>query len=135
MVSQLLNSADALLPALLGKTPQGEHGLCFNLHIPASLEFFVGHFPGYPIVPGVAQVDWAIKLIGLHLPSVQKIALKKLKFQRPMSPGHRVALIIHFDPEKPALRFSYQGESWEYSSGEIHWDSTYVKSLCRDTCL
>lgn len=134
-MNQPLKINDVNLPILLGKSPAGDNSLSLQLYIPENLRFFGGHFPGCPVVPGVSQIDWAVKFAQLQLPEIERTEIKKLKFQRPMTPGKEVTLIIYFDLNKPFLRFSFQGTGWEYSSGEIHWDSPHAKSMCRDTCL
>lgn len=128
-------SHNKLLPAVLSKTALGNHDLCVQLFIPADLAFFSGHFPVVAIVPGVAQVDWAVHFAGLLVPQLNKLSIKKLKFQRPMLPGTTLNLNLLCDAEKPALRFSFQAGDIEYSSGEIHWDSPHVHTLCRNTGL
>lgn len=37
-----------------------EHVAQLQLHMPQDLIYFEGHFPGFQILPGVVQLDWAI---------------------------------------------------------------------------
>ena len=67
----------------------------------ANEEFFIGHFPGHPIMPGVLQIE-AMKqlcelaarpalataeLSDIHLPLIEKV-----KFRRPVMPGDRLKI-------------------------------------------
>jgi len=43
-------------------------GLELDLRVPPDLEYFAGHFPGIPILPGVVQIDWSVRLGRARLP-------------------------------------------------------------------
>ena len=72
-----------------------------------------GHFPGYPITPGVCVVQIALELIGEMAGQVPRlVAAKNIKFTSPVIPE-----------EGKALRFNLSGEegSWsvEVYQGEV----------------
>ena len=63
-----------------------------------------GHFPGYPITPGVCLVEMALEVIGeMAGHDVRLVAAKNIKFTSPVLPG-----------EGTELRFnvSGEGENW-----------------------
>ena len=56
---------------------------------------YKGHFPGYPITPGVCLVEIALELMG----EMQLVAAKNIKFTSPVIPS-----------ETAELRFNLSGE-------------------------
>ena len=63
---------------------------------------YKGHFPGYPITPGVCLVEMALEAIGQmagHDGPVKLVAAKNIKFSSPVFPG-----------EGTELRFNISGE-------------------------
>lgn len=89
-----------------------------EMTIGSDLKVLEGHFVEVPVVPGVAQLDWAItwgreafKFTG-HL-----VRLEVLKFQALMMPGHEVKLALDWNPEKSTLIFKFASETARYSSG------------------
>lgn len=117
----LAHSNTSLLPRVLGRRALDADSLAVQLFIPDDLACLAGHFPSVALVPGVAQLDWVVRFADLTVADLAKLIIKKLKFQRPLMPGHTVSLSINFDRHKNALRFSFQGDEVEYSSGEIHF--------------
>ncbi|PRC95156.1 AMP-binding protein [Solimicrobium silvestre] len=92
----------------------------FDVIWPPNLLYFSGHFPEAPVLPGVVQVDWAIK-IGrqtFDLPT-QFRAIHALKFQHVILPDSPVNLKLDFDQQKGCLSFSYFTSTWQHSSGRI----------------
>lgn len=86
-----------------------------------SLDYFPGHFPGFPILPGVVQVDWAIRFAReyLGIPCTAFSALRALKFSAPVLPGTTLTLQIAWVPEKQRLDFGYRDTQRLVSSGQI----------------
>lgn len=91
------------------------------LNVSPTLDYFPGHFPGFPILPGVVQVDWAIRFAREHLgiPATGFSALRGLKFSAPILPGASLKLQLSWHPEKQRLDFSYNGERRPVSSGQV----------------
>ena len=69
---------------------------------------YQGHFPGYPITPGVCLVEIVLELLG----EVRLVAAKNIKFTKPILPT-----------ETTELRFNLAGEG----------DARTVEILAGDT--
>ncbi len=79
-----------------------------------------GHFPGLPIVPGVAQIDWAVKLAARHLSLPIAAATDyQVKFQRLTLPNTLVTLKLTHDADRGRLSFSYQSGDEILTAGII----------------
>lgn len=92
------------------------------LHIGDDLAVFDGHFPQTPIVPGVAQVDWAMTLAEEAFdvpPRASLCRLDTLKFQRVLRPGDEAVLELDWQPERPSVGFLLKSAAGTHSSGRI----------------
>ncbi len=91
-----------------------------RLLISPDLRVLQGHFPEVPVVPGVAQLDWAVAWAREVFPMTGAFTrLEALKFQALMVPGHRVTLTLGWQTAKRSLSFRYTGEGRTYSSGRV----------------
>jgi len=92
------------------------------LDMAADLAVFDGHFPQAPLLPGVAQLDWAIALgrACFDMPGAFS-RVDVLKFQTPIFPGTQVRLLLRWDAEHGVLQFQYQSPSGEqrHASGNV----------------
>jgi len=91
-----------------------------GLEIDAGLAAFEGHFPNTPILPGVAQLDWACVLAERHFgtPGVFT-SVEALKFHKPVRPGMSLQLRIERQPAKSAIGFRYTCGDEAISSGRL----------------
>jgi len=88
-----------------------------NLAIAPDLEWFRGHFPDHPVLPGVVQVHWAVSLaIKLVVPQGVFKQIENLKFKSVVLPGMNLMLrLSEIDPGKK-IRFVFSSES----TGAVH---------------
>ncbi len=91
-----------------------------ELVVPHDLEYFVGHFPEIPVVPGVVQIKWAIELARRYLNVAGNCSgMEALKFQHVMRPGAQVTLTLEYAAARGKLHFSFASEQARYSSGRL----------------
>ena len=87
---------------------------------PADGEWFSGHFPGFPILPGVAQLfflrHFAHRAFGADM---EAVLFKTVKFKRPIRPGDRVRLEVK-GTTGCAYSFEYSVDGAVASSGTVH---------------
>jgi acyl-coenzyme A synthetase/AMP-(fatty) acid ligase len=70
-----------------------------TLDIHAGLSVFDGHFEVAPILPGVAQLDWAMSLGRQCFAMPERfVRLEVLKFVRPVPPGTALKVALQFKP-------------------------------------
>ncbi len=106
-----------------------QDSVTWTLKITADLEFFSGHFPEQPVLPGVTQLDWAIKLGCEHFGySVNVATLEVLKFQQLMLPDTQVELTISHNPAKAKLVFAYCDGDKRFASGRIALNSEAIQA-------
>lgn len=93
-----------------------------SLTIVPELRALDGHFVKLPVVPGVAQVDWAISFAKEAFPIAGAfVRLEALKFQAIMQPGNEVNLTLGWNAQRNTLTFRYAGGNRSYSSGKVVW--------------
>ena len=121
--ARLLAEFDPRRPALRDIACEGSR-VDMTLLVDAALPQFGGHFPGHPVLPGVAQLDWVL-LFGREWFDIaaEFTGMEALKFQRVVVPGTHLALRL--DWQAPGrLTFRYQSALGQHSSGRLLFGET-----------
>lgn len=93
-------------------------GVQIDLSAPHDLVYLDGHFPGAPIVPGVAQIDWAIRLAARYMQLDLAAGTSfQVKYRRLFLPERAVTLTLQ--RKNASLRFEYADQGDILSSGSI----------------
>lgn len=99
---------------------RGERSVSLQLGILVDLLYFEGHFPVAPILPGVAQLDWAIAFGRNYFPLPPVFReVAALKFQQVIVPGATVTLELQHDTVKGSLQFRYLSDAGQHASGRV----------------
>jgi len=93
-----------------------------NLFLPENILYFNGHFPDYPMLPGVIQINWAIEFSQKYFNiSLQFNKLEVVKFHRLILPDMLIKLKLEHNTLKNKTTFCYSFNNAIYSSGRIVW--------------
>ena len=82
-------------------------------------EFFQGHFPGHPIMPGVLIIEAMAQVAGIlafrsgvkDAKSVYFLSIEKAKFRKPVVPGDQLRLEVNV--------LQCRGNVWKFSGNAL----------------
>lgn len=107
------------LPVVLDRRQQ-EAKLEIDVLIPPGLFYFRGHFPGFPVLPGIVQLHWAIRYGSLLLPSDTLVpGTIQVKFRDIVRPGENLQLALNYNADDQRLIFEWRGNRGPRSSGSV----------------
>jgi acyl-coenzyme A synthetase/AMP-(fatty) acid ligase len=110
---------EACWPQLLGQRRLGENEVVVRLQVPAELPYFEGHFPGLPILPGMALLSWAELFASWFLGAAEVYAgVDNLKFTAAVYPGERLELALSCTAEG-SVRFRYETNGQPKATGVL----------------
>ncbi len=91
-----------------------------ELYVSQQLRCFDGHFHEFPVLPGVAQLDWAVAL-GRQYCNIAGafVRLEAIKFHRVYQPGELLTLELSCPLPRESLKFRYASGGEKHSSGRI----------------
>jgi acyl-CoA synthetase (AMP-forming)/AMP-acid ligase II/3-hydroxymyristoyl/3-hydroxydecanoyl-(acyl carrier protein) dehydratase len=108
------------LPTVTGIDCASPTDAVLTLFVPRQLAYFDGHFPGTPVLPGVAQLFWvghfARQLFGVDAAWRQ---MEAVKFNRLVTPETKVTLHLQLREDRQRLQFSYAVDGITCSSGRL----------------
>lgn len=91
-----------------------------SLRVPPDLRCLRGHFRELPVIPGAMQLGWVLQYGAEYLDTPPTLrALKAVKFERLIQPGHSLELTIASAPASDALQFEIVSSSGRHASGQL----------------
>lgn len=95
-----------------------------ELRVPPDLACLRGHFPTLPIVPGAAQLGWAVEFGAEFLGTATTMrACSLVKFERIIQPGRLLRLRIAAETDASRIHFEISSALGRHSSGRIETGS------------
>jgi 3-hydroxymyristoyl/3-hydroxydecanoyl-(acyl carrier protein) dehydratase len=97
------------LPRVIASEWLTEKSLLLTLGIAPEAVVFQGHFPGQPILPGVAQIDWAVRFSHHYFGDIGIFSgMERIKFHRIVQPQARMRLRLDRQSARGRLIFDYR---------------------------
>jgi predicted hotdog family 3-hydroxylacyl-ACP dehydratase len=86
----------------------------FRIEIPAASPLFAGHFPGRPILPGIAHLAFVERALGSPLSAVRSLKLRRL-----VTPGETLELLLAPTDGEGWTRFEVRRAGEAVSGGAV----------------
>ena len=100
-----------------------ENAVMLEFIIPASSDFYDGHFPQYKLLPAVAQFEVITRFSRKYFGTQRYVPnIKRIKFSAPIKPDTKIHLELTYKKEKGSVTFNMSDAVTEgkvYSSGSF----------------
>jgi 3-hydroxymyristoyl/3-hydroxydecanoyl-(acyl carrier protein) dehydratase/acyl-CoA synthetase (AMP-forming)/AMP-acid ligase II len=97
-----------------------ENSVSLEFSVPGTSPYFDGHFPGFPILPAVAQTEFVIRFAARYLgTSVSPSELRRLKFTNLIRPGALLRLKLVKKEKSISFILSCPVNQTVYSTGVV----------------
>ena len=102
---------------------RNENAVTLEFVIPATSDFFDGHFPQYKLLPAVAQFEVITRFSRKYFGTQRYVPnIKRIKFSAPIKPNTKIHLELTYKKEKGTVTFTMADANVEgkvYSSGSF----------------
>ena len=97
-----------------------ENSVSLEFTIPGTSLYFDGHFPGFPILPAVAQTEIILRYAARHLGTgIDPSEMKRIKFTSFIRPDMRLLLKLTKNEKTISFHLSSPGGETVYSTGTV----------------
>ena len=102
---------------------RGDTHARLTLDVQADLAGFEGHFPQAPVLPGVALLDWAVRLGRECFPLPDGFQrMETVKFHHLVRPGTTLQLELDWQAQAGQLGFRFVSDKGAHASGRLRFD-------------
>lgn len=109
-----------LLPEVISIAYEESNAVTLSLLVQPELHYFPNHFPNYPLLPGVVQLDWVIHFgRGILQVTGEFCRMDNIKFQAIVRPAQRLNLRLQWQADTRRLAFTYTLDETTFSSGIV----------------
>ena len=100
-----------------------DNAVVLEFVIPATCDFFDGHFPQYKLLPAVAQFEVITRFSRKYFGTQRYVPnIKRIKFSAPIKPDTKIHLELTYKQDKGSVTFNMADANVEgkvYSSGSF----------------
>lgn len=97
-----------------------ENSVILEFSVPKTSPYFDGHFPGFSILPAVAQVELIIRSASEYLATgINILEMRRIKFTKFIRPNISLSLRLEKKDKTLSFKIFASGEEEVYSSGLI----------------
>ena len=99
---------------------QTDNAVILEFSVPDSSDYFDGHFPGYPILPAVAQIYIIMQFVSRYFGISSELSIiKRTKFTNIIRPD--TPLVLHMEKKEEIISFKIISvdEKTVYSAGNL----------------
>ncbi len=80
--------------------------------VPKNCVWFEGHFPGEPILPGIALVSAVYNAISQDArarnEALELRSLRRIRFSRPVRPGEALEIVLNRESAEKEIRYGFK---------------------------
>jgi len=96
--------------------------VALTLFVSSRICYFAGHFSQFPILPGVVQLDWAVRYAREYLLlTLPVMAVDRLKFTWPIQPNMQVKLTIEAESSGKSAAFRFWTDSLTVEGAPVNF--------------
>ncbi len=101
-----------------------ENAVVLEFVIPATCDFFDGHFPQYKLLPAVAQFEIITRFSRKYFGTQRYVPnIKRIKFSAPIKPDTKIHLELTYKKEKGSVTFNM-------ADANVERESLFIRQLC-----
>ena len=108
-------------PKILNVTKHSDEQISLDIVVEADCEFFKGHFADQAVLPGIGQIDFAIKMVSRYfgIDMYQFNSIPQAKFKKVVVPNDN--LTLNLTKKANVISFEYRLEEEQVSLGKLKY--------------